>query len=393
MTGPLASLKILDFSTLLPGPFASMFLADLGAEVIRIESPHRQDMVRLLPPFDGDTSAWHGLLNRSKRSLSLDLKTPGGIEVVKRLVMTYDIVLEQFRPGAMDRLGVGYEALSAANPRLIYCALTGYGQTGPYRDRAGHDINYLALSGVASHTGRRDGGPLPLGVQVADVGSGSYNALVGILAAEVHRKETGEGQFVDVSMFDGALYWNAPAASNFLVGGEAPERERMPLNGGMYYDYYQTADGRYLSVGSLEPKFWTGFCQAIERPDLVDRGYDTDPDAQSQLKSEIQKAIATRPLEAWVEIFAALDVCVEPVLNVPEVVQHPQTQARGMVVEVPIRENETQRQIANPIKFSRCQPTYQHTGAALGEHTQSVLRQAGFTPDEIDSLSDAGVFG
>ena len=185
MTGPLASLKILDFSTLLPGPFGSMILADLGADVLRVEAPNRPDMVRLLPPYDGDSSAWHRLLNRNKRSIALDLKKPQAIQIVHQLIADggYDIVLEQFRPGVMARLGIDYEALRLVNPALIYCAVTGYGQTGPYRDRAGHDNNYLALSGIMSHTGRKADGPSALGVQVADIGGGSLGAVIGILSA------------------------------------------------------------------------------------------------------------------------------------------------------------------------------------------------------------------
>ncbi len=390
MTAPLASLKVLDFSMLLPGPFATMFLADLGADVVRVESPHQPDALRFVPPFDGDTSAWHALLNCSKRSMTLDLKKPGASDVVKRLAQTYDIVVEQFRPGVMDRLGIGYEALRAVNPRLIYCAITGYGQTGPYRDRAGHDLNYLALSGIASHTGRRGQGPLPLGVQVADVGGGSYNALVGILAAVIHRQQTGEGQFVDISMFDGAVAWNALAASQHFVGSD-PEPEGTLLNGGGFYDYYRTSDGRYLSVASLEPKFWRGFCEAIDRPDLIESGGLLDPQTQRHLKSEIQKTIASHTCADWLRVFARVDVCVEPVLSVSEMAQHPQTQAREMVVSVPKGDGTSQRQIANPIRLSACQPEYRHIGSALGEHTEAVLLEAGYTELEINTLRQAGV--
>ncbi|MFQ5612451.1 MAG: CaiB/BaiF CoA transferase family protein [Anaerolineae bacterium] len=392
-TGPLSSLRILDFTTLLPGPYASMMLADLGAEVLRVEAPHRPDMIRLSPPFDGDTSAWHALLNRSKRSIALDLKRPGAVEVVRRLVQTYDIVLEQFRPGVMDRLGVGYEALRAANPALIYCAITGYGQDGPYRDRAGHDINYLSLAGVMSHTGRRETGPIPLGVQVADVGGGSFGAVVGVLAAVVHRQNTGEGQFVDISMFDASLAWNALAASEFLVGGQNPGWEQGWLNGGGFYDFYRTRDGRYLSVGSLEPKFWQGFCRAIGRPDLIERGYERDLDVQRALKAEVQATIAGRSLAEWLEVFAAVDVCVEPVLTVEEMLDHPQTRARGMVVDVSRPDGTAQRQIGSPYKFSRSQPDYKHIGAAVGAHTDEALGEVGYSSEEIEALRAAGVFG
>ncbi len=393
-TGPLSSLKILDFSTLLPGPFASMMLADLGADVLRVEAPHRPDIIRLMPSFGEDTSAWHALLNRSKRSLALDLKKPGAVEVVKDLVQSYDIVLEQFRPGVMDRLGVGYEALRQVNPGLIYCAVTGYGQSGPYKDRAGHDLNYLALAGILNHTGRKDSGPLPLGVQVADVGAGSFGAITGILAAVIHRTQTGTGQFVDISMFDGSVAWNALVASHYLVGQQDQDWESMGLNGGSFYDVYRTADDRYISVGSLEPKFWTGFCQTIGRPDLIEAGFQThDLDQQQAVKLEIQHTISSRPLDEWVSIFAEVDVCVEPVLTNAEMIEHPQTQARQMIVEVPKLDGTTQRQVGSPFKLSKSRPTYKHIGPKLGEHTNEILSELGYDQKKIEQLRTAEVFG
>lgn len=370
-----------------------MLLADLGAEVLRIEAPHLPDPVRLAPPFDGDTSAWHALLNRSKRSLALDLKHPAAATLVKRLVRDYDIVLEQFRPGVMARLGIGYDDLRAVTPHLIYCAITGYGQSGPLRERAGHDNNYLALAGVMSHTGRREAGPLPLGVQVADIGGGSFGALTGILAAVIHRLHTGEGQQVDISMFDAAIAWNSLAASQYLVGGTEPEREGHLLNGGSPYDFYRTADGRYLSVGSLEPKFWRAFCEALARPDWFPHGFSPDSTVQRALKAEIQQAIAQRPLAEWVALFAPLDACVEPVQNLAEMIEHPQTKARGMIVEVPKTDGSTQRQIAHPYKFSATPATYRHIGASLGAHTDDILTELGYTPADIAHLRAEGLFG
>ena len=270
----------------------------------------------MLPPFDSDVSAWHSLLNRNKRSITLDLKQPGAAEVVKRLVQRYDIVVEQFRPGVMERLGVGYDALRAANPRLIYCAITGYGQTGPYRDRAGHDLNFMALAGILSHSGRAESGPPGLGVQVADVGGGSFGAITGILAAVIQRQLTGIGQMVDVSMFDMALAWNSLAAAEYLASGENPGYENGLLNGGGLYDTYRTSDGRYLAVASMEAKFWQGFCQAIDRPDLADKGIFGPGDSQADVKAEIATVIAQRSLADWQAVFAPLDVCVEPVLTV-----------------------------------------------------------------------------
>ena len=388
---PLTSLRILDFSTLLPGPFATMMLADLGADVVRVEAPDRPDLARFLPPFDGDASAWHGLLNRNKRSIALDLKQPGAADVVKRLVQRYDIVVEQFRPGVMDRLGVGYETLRAANPRLIYCAITGYGQTGPYRDRAGHDLNFMALAGILSHTGRQASGPPGLGVQVADVGGGSFGAITGILAAVIQRQLTGAGQMVDVSMFDLALAWNGLAAAGYLATGENPTYESGLLNGGSLYDTYRTADGRYLAVAGLEDKFWRGFCQAIGRPDLAGSGVLAAGDAQPGVKAEVAAAIAQRSLAEWQAIFAPLDVCVEPVLTVAEALSHPHTVARGLVIETPRDDGAAQRQIAHPLRFSASQPVCRHAGPPLGQHTAEVLAEAGYRAEEVMALHESGV--
>ena len=390
--GVLSSLRVLDFSVLLPGPFASLMLADLGADVVRVENPGQFDLVRSFPPFDGESSAAHAYLNRSKRSLALDLKRPESAEIVKRLVQKHDIVLESFRPGVMDRLGVGYAALKAANPRIIYCALTGYGQTGPLRDRAGHDINYLALSGVMSHSGRKASGPAPQGCQVADIGGGGCNALAGILAAVIHRQQSGEGQFVDISMFDGALTWNMFAATQALTGGESPGCESMPLNGGSVYDYYRTHDGRYLAVGSLEPRFWLGFCEAIGRPDLAARLEMPGP-RMDALKDEIRFVIAQRTLDEWTSTFAGRDVCVEPVLSVGEALAHPQTAAREMVVNVPKPDGATQPQLGCPIIFSGSEAEYRHVGAQMGAHTEEVLRETGYTDGEIQRFREEGLFG
>lgn len=352
MANPLSTLKILDFSTLLPGPYATMLMADMGAEVLRVEAPGRVDLTKVVPPFDGKFSTAFSYLTRGKRSLALDLKQPEAVDQVKTLVQEYDIVVEQFRPGVMDRLGIGYEALKAVNPRLIYCAITGYGQTGPYRNRAGHDINYLALSGVASHCGRADSGPPPMGIQIADVAGGSHHAVMGILAAVIHRQHTGEGQLVDISMTDAAFAMNAMAGAACLAGGQEQAPEAGMLNGGTFYDYYQTKDGRWLSVGSLEPQFSARLCDTLGLPELKNLALSQNPAHQRQLKEALKTRFAEKTLAEWQVVFADVDACVEPVLTITEAAEHPQLKARGMVIEVDRGDGKMQRQIGKPIRFS-----------------------------------------
>ncbi|MEM7126973.1 MAG: CaiB/BaiF CoA-transferase family protein [Chloroflexota bacterium] len=405
MSAPLSHLKILDFSTLLPGPYATMMLADLGADILRVEAPERPELTRLLPPFDKDgISAGHGLLNRSKRSLGLNLKAEGSVKIVQKLITEqgYDIIVEQSRPGVMERLGVGYQAMKTICPHIIYCSLTGYGQDGPYRDRAGHDLNYLALSGMLAHYGRQEGDvPPPMPTQVADIGGGSLHMVIGLLSAVIRRSQTGEGAHVDISMHDGSLAWNSMAAANVIVAQEAaegevadkaaPQKERMPLNGGTFYDLYETKDGGTISVGSLEPKFWTQFCTAIQREDLIKPGLNFDTDNQHSFKDEIRAAIRDKTLAEWTEIFAEFDACVEPVLTAQEALEHPHTQARNLVVNVPRADGSLQLQVGTPIRLSNHTPEYKHVGTALGAHTNQVLTELDYSQMEISELMQNGV--
>lgn len=351
MAGPLSSLKVLDFSTLLPGPYATMMLADMGAQVLRVEAPDRVDLTKVMPPFDGKISTAFSYLTRGKETLQLNLKQADAVERVKELISDYDIVVEQFRPGVMDRLGLGYETLRTINPRIIYCAITGYGQTGPYRNRAGHDINYLALSGVSSHCGRADSGPPPMGIQVADVAGGSHHAVMGVLAAVIHRQQTGEGQFVDVSMTDAAFALNAMAGAACLAGGQEQKPESALLNGGTFYDYYRTKDDRWLSVGSLEPQFSARLCDTLGLAEMKSLASSQNPEHQQELKAALKGRIQERTLAEWQEVFAGQDACVEPVLTISEAAAHPQLKAREMVVDVDRGDGVKQRQLGFPIKF------------------------------------------
>ena len=365
MPSALKGLKVLDFSTLLPGPFASMYLADMGAEVIHIESPTCPDLVRIMPPYANGQATAHSYLNRNKQSIALDLKDAANIELLKNKISEFDIVVEQFRPDVMRRLGLDYETLAEINPRLIYCSITGYGQTGAYKDRAGHDINYLALAGVSGHSGRQDSGPPPLGIQIADVAGGSLHAVIGILAAVVERQRSGMGQYIDISMTDCVASLNSMAASASLAG----QTPQAPEQGASFYDYYETKDGRYFSVGSLEPQFMAGLAAVLDLPILLAKGASFDPEDRQAVKQALQEKFKTQDFAAWQQLFQNLDICVEPVLSLDEALVSPIADQRGWVVDVPLSENaeQTEQQLACPIKFSRSKMNYAFIGQGLGE--------------------------
>lgn len=392
--GILTGLKVLDFSTLLPGPFATMMLADMGADVLKVESPNRVDLTKFLPPMDGDVSAAFGHLNRSKRSLALDLKHEEAKEVVYQLVQEYDIVVEQFRPGVMDRLGIGYEKLKQINPKVIFCSITGYGQSGPLRDKAGHDINYLSLAGAASYSSRKNHAPIPAGIQVADLAGGSLPAIIGILAAVYHREQTGEGQYIDLSITDAVFALNAVYGSGYLVGGVEPEAESLLLNGGNFYDYYETEDHRFFSVGSLEPQFQARLCELIGDPQLINLSSSQRPDDQQAFKRILTESFKLKTFEEWLTLLGDdFDGCVEPVLKFSESVNHPQIKARNLVVSVPKGHSGSQKQIAFPIKFSTQPAEYRFAGVQTGTHSKEILKEAGFDSETIEKLADKGIFG
>jgi crotonobetainyl-CoA:carnitine CoA-transferase CaiB-like acyl-CoA transferase len=401
--GALDGLKILDFSALLPGPYATLYMADLGAEVLRVESskPGLDTFAPPLVPGEGPAtgiSANNSYLARNKRSITLDLKQEEAVKIVYELVKEYDIVIDQFRPGVMDRMGIGYEQLAKVNPRVIFCSLTGYGQSGPIKMRAGHDINYLALSGLMSYSGRTETGPNLYGMQIADVCSGSLNTIIGVLAAVVYRDRTGEGQYVDVSMLDGAVSFNAIAAAAYLLESEQdkeayPVPEGKMLNGASLYDFYETSDRRYISAGPVEPKFFANFCNVIGRPDLIP-GYITPKDPQ--VKEDVRAIIKEKTQAEWIELFKDVDACVEPVLNLKEaLLEDEQVRQRDMVVDVPVpgSDGRTIAQLGNPLKLSKCPPVYRHTGYRPGHHTQEVLRELGYADAAIERMTAAGLFG
>jgi len=396
MPALLEGIKILDFTYLLPGPFATMMLSDLGAEVLRVESHTRIDMARLAPPFvdqNQQVSCMHAMLNRNKKSISLDLKKTEAIEIITRLVREqgFNVIIEQYRPGAMERLGLSYDELRKIVPGIIYCSITGYGQTGPLRDRAGHDINYLALAGIMSYSGTRAGGPCQMGIQVADVGSGSNNAVIGILAALVHRMRTGEGQHIDISMTDGMFPHHVVSGIRALIGDEDPGLETEILNGATLYGFYETRDGRSLSFGGLEPQFLTGFLAAVGLEDYIPRLME--PSITEELKIRVKDRIRTKTCAEWVEIFRTVDACVEPVLSVSEALNTEHAKARGIVVEVPGPDGIPIKQIALPIRFSAYTPRYRWAGPSLGKDTSEVLKSLGIADREIGDMKSRGIIG
>lgn len=371
MSTLLHSLKVLDFSTLLPGPFASLYLADLGAEVVHVESPTRIDLMRTLEPFANGQATAHSYLNRNKQSISLDLKDPANIALIKQKISQYDIVIEQFRPGVMQRLGLDYATLAAINPRLIYCSITGYGQTGSYKDKAGHDLNYVALAGIMGHSGRQNSAPPALGIQMADVAGGSFHAVMGILAAVIERHSSGLGQYIDISMTDCVASLNTMAAAAVLAGNTKVSPETGALNGGSFYDYYQTQDGRYMALGGIEPQFVRGLAEILQLPELVEGNKSFAEMDAKVVKPLIQAKIASKSLAEWQAIFSQHDVCAEAVLALDEALHSELARERGWVVNVPLTQGSThtEPQLGCPIQFSRSQKRYDFVGQALDAGT------------------------
>jgi alpha-methylacyl-CoA racemase len=377
----LRDVRVLDLSRLLPGPFLSMVLADLGADVVKVEDPRLGDYLRAFPPAKGGLGGRFLAINRSKRSLALDLKADLGRATLLRMVERADVVIESFRPGVMDKLGLGYQALCARNPGIVVCSISGYGQDGPYAHRAGHDLNYIALAGVLGMTGTRDSGPVMPGVQVADLAGGALWSATGILAALFARTRSGRGAHLDISMTEGALSLLIAELGN-LDCGAAPGRGAELLNGGVAcYGVYRTKDDRYLALGALEPKFYLAFNQAIGRPPNLAELAGT-PTQQEQTRAEISAALATRTLAEWTVILAAHDCCCEPVLDLQELPDHPLHRARGMFFPMDGGAGVGQTmQLRTPLGA----PSAPSPPPRLGEHSRDVLADYGLTADEIDA--------
>jgi alpha-methylacyl-CoA racemase len=388
----LSDVRVLDLSRLLPGGFCSLLLADFGADVLKVEDTGMGDYVRWSAPgYEGaDDSAKSALflaLNRGKRSIRLNLKDEAGRAVLLKLVREHDVLIESFRPGVMDRLGVGYERLREENPGLVYCALTGYGQDGPYTARSGHDMNYLGLNGLLGLTGDPDGPPVQSAGQIADIGGGALTAAFGILAALREREQSGRGQLVDVSMFDGSLAWLALVAAKYLCDGQTPRRGDLELAGRLIcYRPYACRDG-WVTLGALEPKFWQAWCRGVGREDLIEKQFERPG---SDAHAEVERIFLERTRADWHAFAEDHDCCLEPVLDLDEALDSELVRAREMVVELDQPGADRVRLLGVPVKLSRTPGAPAGPAPALGEHTREVLAGLGYGDDEIEALLESG---
>lgn len=390
MAAPLDGYRILDLSRLLPGPYCTMMLADLGAEVIKIEEPNYGDLTRLTPPRVKEEGSLFLTVNRNKKSLTLNLKDPRGVEAFLKLVPKADVIIEGFRPGVVDRLGIGYQHTSAINPQIIYCSLTGYGQTGPMAQRSGHDINYIGMGGALGYTADAKGTPVIPAVQIADLG-GAMVAAVSILSALLARQRTGKGQYLDVSMLDATISLMPFIASSFFAGENLEVGAHTTLTGYYpFYSVYKTKDGKFLSLGALEPKFWQAFCEAIGKKDWIERQFGKGKDRE-RLFTEMRSLFLSRTRDEWLKLFAEKDVCCEPVLNIAEALSSPQAAERAMIFEMEHPVEGPIRQIGSPFKFTDTPVRMHSPPPRLGAHTDEILSSIGYSPDELKKLRRDGV--
>ncbi|MDQ6714548.1 MAG: CoA transferase [Actinomycetota bacterium] len=391
--GALRGIRVLDLTRILSGPFASMVLADLGADVIKIEDPAGGDDTRRWgPPFQGADAAYYHSVNRNKRSFAVDLKSPQGRDLVLRLADSADVVLENFRPGTAERLGLGFDQLSPRNPRLVYGSVSGYGHTGPLSRRAGYDAIAQAMSGVMSVTGQREGDPVRFGVASADLGAGMW-VTIGVLAALLSREQTGRGQHVDVSLLDGQVSWLTYVAQNFFASGDRPRRYGSAHPNIVPYQGFPTADGDIMvAVGN--DSLWRRFAAAVGLAELADDPrYSTNPDRvtnRDELLPVIEAALALRSAVDWTERLTEAGVPVGPIYAVDEALTQPQVLAREMVVDLPHPTEGMVRTLGSPVKMSATPPVLRASSPAHGEHTDEVLRGLGLSPEEIAALRRDG---
>ena len=396
MAGPLDGVKVVDLSRLAPGPFASMALGDLGAEVLLVEAPAGAIRGPAFGPSGGEAEAArrraYNPLGRNKQSIVVDLRQPEGVELVHALAAQADVFLEGFRPGVTDRLGVGYEAISRTNPRIVYASLSGYGQTGPYSNMVGHDINYISVGGALSMIGRPGQKPAIPQNTIGDFAGGGLMTAFAIVSALYGRASTGRGQFLDMSMTDGVLYLLASQTGGVLAGGPPPAPGMQMLGGGSpHYTVYECADGKYLSIGSLEPQFWAALCKLVGREDMLDGANDASRHAE--FGAHLDAFFRTKTRDQWFADLRDVELCVAPVLDVAEALADEHQRARGMVVEVDDPVAGRVRQVGVGPKFSNTPGSVRSTAPAAGAHTDEVLRGLGYDAARIAMLREKKVVG
>ena len=401
-TGPLglANIRVIDLSRMAPGGFCTMMLGDLGADVIRVEEPGggrigRARMGRTDTPDEREQRrrAAFTALNRNKRSITLNLKEPHARKALLKLCENADVFVEGFRPGVVERLGCDYDTLSALNPRLVYCSISGYGQDGPYKNLVGHDINYISTGGALGMIGAEGGPPtIPYNL-IADYAGGAMQAAIGILSALMARNHTGRGQHVDISMSDGVAYMLVASLSEYFSNGAVPQRGLMSLNGGVpYYNVFECKDGKFLSIGCIEPWFWDALCRAVGREDFIE--YQFDPDRYAEISDAFRDIFKTRTRDEWWDYLRdSGDVAVGRVFSVDELAEDPQLKHRGMVRDVGELDGETVRQVGIGPKLSETPGSVRRLGPQIGEHTDEILSELGYADDEIAAARESGAFG
>jgi crotonobetainyl-CoA:carnitine CoA-transferase CaiB-like acyl-CoA transferase len=390
MPMPLEGMRVLDLTRLLPGPFCTLLLADMGADVIKVEDTDAGDYLRFTPPLSSSGMSIHfHTLNRNKRSIAIDLKREEGRELLLELATWADVLVEQFRPGVMDRLGLGYDTIKEVNPSIIYCSITGYGQDGPYRDAAGHDINYLGYAGVLDSSGTAEGPPVICGVQIADLGGGGMFGALSILMAYIYMMKTGEGQLLDVSMMDGSASWLTVNTGEFFITGRPPGRETQVLQGALpCYNVYEVRDG-YMAVGALENKFWQRLCDILGRPEYGPEQFNTEK--TDEIFDWLRNEFRGKTRAGWMEVFADEDACVTPVLSISEMASDPQVLHRKMIVEVEDGKLGRTKTLGIPVKFGATPGEIRSSAPSLGEHTMEVLEMLGCSLGDIERLKADGV--
>jgi alpha-methylacyl-CoA racemase len=395
---PLSGVKILDLSKLAPGPLCTMILGDLGADIIKVEEPgppvgRRAEQAGAAGPRPARASGFghspYNALARNKKSIGLNLKSGPGREIFLRLAQRSDVVVEEFRPGVAKRLGIDYETLSARNPRLIYCAVTGFGQTGPYHNLVGHDLNYIATAGALSFIGRKDQPPTIPQNLLADYAGGGMHAAIGVLAALVARSQTGRGQFVDAAMLDGTMLLIAQAISSYYFTRRVPRRGESSTDGrAPYYNAYLTKDNKYITIGSVEPWFYANLCRALGREDLIQDQYNSEK--YPVIRKAFEEIFKTRTRDEWFEELIKADICVGKMYTLDEIENDPQILARNLIVELDGPSGQKVKQVGISLKFSDTPGSIRSLAATLGQHTDEILTDLGYNRDQVSRWREEG---